>query len=77
MVDKLEQGQEGNAGFDDSDFAWGRAAIGREINRSPAQVTYLLSIGVLDGVVRRVGHKTIVASKRRLREFAAQLTNQP
>jgi hypothetical protein len=50
------------------DALWGAAAIGRVINRSPSQVYYLHSIGALKGAVSKVGHKTLLGS-RRLREL--------
>ena len=55
---------------DVSDTIWGYAAIGREINRSPSQVRYLLvNTPVLNNAVRKLGHKTIAASRRRLRDI--------
>ena len=72
---KLEQRQDDD--FDDlNDWAWGREEIGKEINRTPNQVTYLLGRGLLDGAVRRAGHRTLVGSKRRLRELAFRLIDQ-
>ena len=56
----------------DNDFAWGREEIGEVIGRSPSQVSYLLSRGFFGDVVRRVGHKTLIASKRKLRALAAE-----
>lgn len=71
---QAEQGQ--NEDFDKNDFAWGREEIGKEIGRTPNQVTYLVSQGLLDGAVKRVGHRKLVASKRKLRALAARLIDQ-
>jgi hypothetical protein len=49
-----------------SDLVWGAEAIGDEISRTAAQVYYLLSIGALDGAVAKLGHKTLVGSRREL-----------
>jgi hypothetical protein len=54
---------------DASDFAWGAEAIGREINRSASQVYHLHEIGALDGAVAKLGHKTLVGSRKRLRNL--------
>ncbi len=56
---------------DDSDFAWGAAAIGREITREPSQVYHLYKIGALDGAVVKLGHKTLLGSRRRLRNLVS------
>jgi hypothetical protein len=48
------------------DAIWGAEAIGREINRSAAQVYYLHRTGALDGAVTKLGPKTYVASRRKL-----------
>jgi hypothetical protein len=56
------------------DAVWGYAAIGRVINRSPSQVRYLVvETDALDHAVRKIGHKTIVGSRRALREFVTSL----
>lgn len=69
--------RQGREDFDDSsDWAWGREEIGREINRTPNQVSYLLAQGVLNGAVKRLGHRTVVASRRKLRALAARLIDQ-
>jgi hypothetical protein len=56
----------------ESDIVWGAANIGRELNNKTAkEVSYLLNrTSLLDGMVRRVGHRTLVASRKRLRSFA-------
>jgi hypothetical protein len=56
-----------NAG--DDDLVWGAENIGREINRTAAQTRYLHSIGALKGAVRKVGHRTFVGSRCRLRQL--------
>jgi hypothetical protein len=55
----------------DPDIVWGMEAIGREINRTPKEVSYLLAnTDLLNGVVKRVSHKITIASKRELRDLA-------
>jgi hypothetical protein len=55
----------------ESDAVWGYANIGKVINRSPSQTRYLLvETDVLDHAVRKIGHKTIVGSRRLLRDVA-------
>ena len=55
--------------FDDefNDILWGVQSIARFIRRSPSQADYLVKKGALNGAVRKLGHKTIVGSKRKLR----------
>jgi hypothetical protein len=53
----------------ESDLVWGGEAIGREINRTASQVYHLLEIGALAGAAAKLGHKTIVGSKRALRKL--------
>ena len=53
------------------DVVWGMAAIGREINRTPKEIGYLLKhTRLLDGVVKRISHKVTLASRRDLRNLA-------
>ena len=52
-----------------ADLVWGVPAIAEELNRTPAQVYHLLSIGALDGAVRKLSHKTIVGSRSALRRL--------
>jgi hypothetical protein len=54
---------------DVSDFIWGAKAIGDVINRSPSQTRYLIKSGVLRDCVWKVGHKSLLASRRRLRNI--------
>jgi len=54
---------------DDSDVLWGAAGIADVIGADVARVYYLLRLRRLP--VRRLGHRTIVASRRRLLEYVA------
>jgi hypothetical protein len=54
---------------DASDLIWGAAAIGREIGRKPSQIYHLVEIGALEGAVTKMGHRTFVGSRRRLRNL--------
>ena len=56
-----------NAISDDSDLIWGGVNIAKEINRTTDQFYYLHEKGVLKGAVAKLGHKTFVASRRKLR----------
>jgi hypothetical protein len=56
-----------NAPSDDNDLLWGGENIAKEINRSTQQFYYLHEKGVLKGAVAKLGHKTFVASRRKLR----------
>jgi hypothetical protein len=51
----------------DKDLVWGGENIGKEINRTARQVHHLFEIGALDGAVAKLGHRTLVGSKRKLR----------
>jgi len=69
MMKKLPQPDTKTEGM--SDAVWGYAAIGREIDRSPSQVRYLLvKTDILDSAVQKLSHKVIVGSRRRLRDLA-------
>jgi hypothetical protein len=50
-----------------NDLVWGGADIGKEINRTARQVHHLHEIGALDGAVAKLGHRTLVGSRRGLR----------
>jgi hypothetical protein len=52
---------------DDNDLLWGGKSIAASINRTPAQFYYLYEKGALKGAVAKLGHKTFVASRRKLR----------
>ena len=51
---------------DPHDLIWGCEEIGRVINRSTEQTYVLINRGVLDPAIRRLGHRTIVASRTKL-----------
>jgi hypothetical protein len=55
---------------EESDWVWGMSAIAREINRTTEEAYYLHRKGVLP--VRKFGHRTIAASRRRLRELVLE-----
>jgi hypothetical protein len=57
---------------DDTDAVWGAAGIGAEIDRTAAQVRYLHKKGHLKGAVRKVGHRTYLGSRRKLRALPQQ-----
>lgn len=52
---------------DDNDLLWGGKSIAKEINRTTQQFYYLHEKGALKGAVAKLGHKTFVASRRKLR----------
>jgi hypothetical protein len=55
----------------DSDNVWGCDAIGKELgDRTAGQVRYLIGKGVLKDAVKKVGHRTYVGSRRKLRGFS-------
>ena len=54
---------------DPGDLVWGAEGIGQEINRTAQQVYHLFRIGALEGAAAKLGHKTFVGSKRKLREL--------
>lgn len=54
---------------DDNDLIWGAAAIARELGCKRSTVYYLLKTGVLQGCVKKLGFKTIVASRRALQKL--------
>jgi hypothetical protein len=51
------------------DLVWGATAIGAVINRTKTQVHHLYAAGALDGAVAKLGHKTLVGSRRGLRNL--------
>jgi hypothetical protein len=61
----------------ESDLAFGWSAIsqdGFDGKRSPKQLSWMFNnTNLLDGVVKRVGHKTVIASLRRCRNLAETL----
>jgi hypothetical protein len=56
---------------ENDDIVWGLEEIGKEIKRTPKEITYLLhNTNLLDGVVKRISHKITIASRRGLRNLA-------
>ena len=55
----------------ETDAVWGAENIGRLIGRSAGQVYYLHSTGKLQGAVRKIGSRTLIGSRRALRNLAA------
>ena len=55
----------------ENDLIWDAAEIGREINRTANQVYYLHRIGALQGAVRKVGHRTFIGSRSKLRALVS------
>ena len=55
------------APHDENDLVWGGPNLAKEINRTTQQFYYLHEKGVLKGAVAKLGHKTFVASRRKLR----------
>jgi hypothetical protein len=53
----------------DSDFAWHAEGIGAVINKPPSQVYYLYEQGLLGDAVVKLGPKTLLGSKSRLRNL--------
>lgn len=52
-------------------LAWGAKAIGRVVNRTPAQVRYLYGIGFFGNAVWKAGHRTYVGSIPKLRNLGS------
>jgi hypothetical protein len=59
----------------DVDFLWGARAIGAYIGRTEQQVHYLHGRGQLGDAVTKLGHKTLVASRAKLRALLASETS--
>ena len=61
----------------ENDLVIGWPAISRDLfdgKRSPKQLSWMLNnTNLLSGVVRRVGHRTVIASRRRGRNLAETL----
>lgn len=51
----------------ESDLVWGGKNIAKEMNWTTAQFYHLYETGALEGCVAKLGHKTFVGSKKRLR----------
>jgi hypothetical protein len=65
IVEK-EVAPSGGDGDPASDLVWGGKDIGKEIKRTARQVHHLFEIGALDGAVAKLGHRTLVGSRRKL-----------
>jgi hypothetical protein len=50
----------------ESDFLWGAEAIACHLGLTLPQFYYLFGAGKFKGAVRKMGHRTIAASKRKL-----------
>jgi hypothetical protein len=69
MVDTSSRQHEADG--DASDFCWGAAAIGREINRTAVQVYHLYESGALEGCAVKLGHRTLLGSRKKLRALVS------
>ena len=58
-----------NRKTDESNVVWGAAAIGEEIGRTAEQVRYLRQIGAFGDAVQKLGHRTLIGDRRRLKQF--------
>jgi hypothetical protein len=58
--------------IDEQDLIWGGKAIGDEIGRSETQFYNLFRLGVFGDSVRKLGHRTFVGSRSRLRNIFFQ-----
>jgi hypothetical protein len=61
----------------ENDLVWGARCIGVVINRTKGQVYTLHARGALKGAVRRIGHRTLVGSRRELAKLVSRETTQP
>ncbi len=53
----------------DPNAVWGADAIGEEIDRTAEQVRYLFREGVFGDAVKKLGHRTLVGDRRKLKHF--------
>lgn len=60
----------------EGDLVWGLKAIGAEIGRNEQQTQYLHARGLLDGIVTKLGPKTLVASRAKLRKLPELLASK-
>jgi hypothetical protein len=67
---EAEEDRNDDAGNDDSDNVWGGENCAREAGVPIQKFYYLFEIGALTGVVRKLSHKTLVGSRRGLRNLA-------
>ena len=54
-----------------NELLWGVPAIAAAINRTTTQTYYLIEQGHLEPAVKKLGHRTIVASRQGLRALFA------
>jgi hypothetical protein len=50
------------------DLLWGARAIASYLGRTERQIYYMHASGRLRGAVKKIGHRSLVGSKRRLEE---------
>jgi hypothetical protein len=55
--------------IESSDAVWGAENIGAVIDRDAPQVRNLYKAGVLKGAVQKVGHRTFLGSRKKLRQL--------
>jgi hypothetical protein len=55
-------------------WAWGAQQIGKEIGRTASQVHYMHENGLLGDATFKLGHKTLVGDRRKLRNLQAYAT---
>ena len=53
---------------DDDEVAWGMQEIAATIKRTPSQGYYLFQKGAFGDSVKKVGHRTLVGSRRKIRQ---------
>jgi hypothetical protein len=58
-----------NPKADDGNVVWGAAAIGEEIARNAEQTRRLYREGALGDAVQKIGHRTLVGDRRKLKQF--------
>ncbi len=56
-----------------ADTVWGAEAIGAEIERSASQIYYLFERGHLKGAVCKLGPRTLIGSRSKLKNLLAKL----
>ena len=71
-VSNIKEPIAAKADDDESDIVWGARGVGRVINRNEQQLYYLLASGALTGAAAKLGHKTIIGSRRALLSLPLQ-----
>jgi hypothetical protein len=64
---------DGNIG---SDLIWGGENIAREIGLTVSRFYYLFGVGAFRGAVWKLSHKTMCASRQKLRELPALVASE-